>query len=558
MNTLPRWSKKSSVTLLACSLGVCAGAVGAQPATPAGQASVAPAASIDIRVWPQGADQSKLAPVRAALSKLGTPKSIEDVQAWSDQLTQIVRQSGYPIAQVLMTQDDWQRASQTNAWVFSVYLGNIERVMLENHSRVKDDRLQRLIEKALCGKAQVGASACALETKRLERATQLLQDVPGVRLGKAPEFAPGSGTGGIVVKFFVDERGKPSAFGAVLDNNGYSATGTTRLGGSFSGNNVLGMGEEYSVSLLTTDKGAWTGELAGSMPLGDNGTRLTGGLSRQQYGINISGTPLAGAATTAQVGVQYPWARGLDKNIWGGASLLRSRTETKFKAFDFGTQSDITAARFYLQANNGDRAQQLRTSTWAAQGAVTIGHQSNNDPQDVVTQRAGNYVKLTGAVQGRWMLGPAGDTFVTAGANAQWANRNLDPSEKMLAGGPSAVRAYRADEPSFDQGLMASVGVYKQFPIAAGHQLQVGTFVDAARGQINRKPWANWESSYIGVPDVTNMRTLAGYGVGVSWLTPIGATVSATVAKPFSFSSPSWVDPGKRPVQTWLTLSWDL
>ena len=81
-------------------------------------------------------------------------------------------------------------------------------------------------------------------------------------------------------------------------------------------------------------------------------------------------------------------------------------------------------------------------------------------------------------------------------------------------------------------------------------------FSDFAIGRVNHTPWAGWEHSYPGVA-VTNTRTLAGYGAGVDWLTPIGATVSASVSKPFGFSSPSWVEPGKKPLQYWLSVTWN-
>jgi hemolysin activation/secretion protein len=175
---------------------------------------------------------------------------------------------------------------------------------------------------------------------------------------------------------------------------------------------------------------------------------------------------------------------------------------------------------------------------------------------DAGPHRAGTYAKLAGQAFGRLTLESSGDLFATAGLNGQLASRNLDSSEQLVLGGPYAVRAYRADEGSADEGVILNLGLYKRFSIAKGHQIQFGPIMDFAIAQVNADPWAGWEQSYPGVPGVRNLRKLAGYGGEVDWLTPFGATLSASVARPFSFADSSWIDPGKKPVQYWLTLSW--
>jgi outer membrane protein assembly factor BamA len=146
--------------------------------------------------------------------------------------------------------------------------------------------------------------------------------------------------------------------------------------------------------------------------------------------------------------------------------------------------------------------------------------------------------------------------FLSGQANAQLANRNLDASEKLGVGGPNAVRAFRADEGSVDDGAVFNLGLYKRIPVATGHQVQFGIFSDFAIGRVNHNPWPFWESSYVGIPNVSNRRILSGYGLSLDWLTPIGATISASVSKAYGFSSTSWVDPGKKPLQYWLSVTW--
>ncbi|WP_232231992.1 ShlB/FhaC/HecB family hemolysin secretion/activation protein [Burkholderia sp. WSM2230] len=515
-------------------------------------------ADVAFKVIPAGSrdESTMITLLRDKAATLGNvPANLADVNRWSDRLTDALRQGGFPVVQVLMTDDDWRAAQKGAAPVFTVYPGRIRKIVVQNKSRVDDARLQRLISRALCHGDQVNG-VCMLSMPRLERATQLLQDVPGVAIEKAPQFSPGGGVGDIEVTFSIAAKGKPMQADLIMDNQGIESTGSYRFGVTASGNNYFGAGESYAFTLMGTDKKMWTGSLTGSVPIFDDGLRLTGGVTRQQYTIN-AGTPVAGVATTGQAGVLYPFMRGLDANVWGAASVLHSQAATTYKDYGFASHSTLDSVRFSVQADNGDRPQQLRTNILSGQAALTIGHQRNDDAAlDAGPHRAGNYAKLTGFGFGTYALTRSGNLFLTGRVNSQLASRNLDSSEKLTAGGPDAVRAYRADEVSFDEGVVINAGLYERFPVATGHQLQLGVFSDFAIGRVNHSPWANWEQSYVGVPGVTNTRTLAGYGASVDWLTPIGATVSASVSKPYGFSSASWVEPGKKPLQYWLSVTW--
>ncbi|SIT47134.1 conserved exported hypothetical protein [Paraburkholderia piptadeniae] len=543
-------------TLCAGSL-ILAGLVNAEPVATVSASPVAQA-PVTVKVVPAGGGDAIVVTqlMNAEISKLGSaPKTLDEVNRWSDVLTAAMRQGGFPIATVLMTDDDWRIAQNGGVAKFTVFPGRIRQITVKNKSRVADARLQRLITHALCGKETI-EGVCLLRTARLERTTELLQDVPGVAIESAPHFAPGADVGDANVVFSIAELGKPVSADLIMDNKGIPSTGSYRFGMTASANNYFRAGESYAFTLMATDKKMWTGSITGSMPILDDGLRVTGGFTRQQYSINTVAA-MTGVANVAQAGVLFPFTRGLDRNVWGGVSLLHSQTGVDMGPGYPSQHSKIDSVQLLMQADNGDRAKQLRTNIWSAQGALTLGHERNDSFADDVTHVSGNYAKLTANTFATYGLNPSGDLFLSGRVNGQLASRNLDASEKLGIGGPDAVRAYRADEGSLDDGAVVNLGLYKRIPVAVGHQLQAGVFTDFAYGRVNHSPWPNWELSYPGVPGVTNSRLLAGYGLSLDWLTPIGATVSASVSKPFGFSSPSWVDPGKKPVQYWLSVTWN-
>jgi hemolysin activation/secretion protein len=515
--------------------------------------------SVDFCVIPDAGanDVRVIRPIVKILGDLGEyPVDRQDVQKWSDRLSAALRQGGFPIGQVFMTEEDWKNAPHTGRYVFLVVPGRISGIDVKNTSRVSDARLQRVITEALCDVAVLGEDRmCLLESSRLERTTQLLQDIPGVAIAGAPKFSAGQQQFTTQVEFDLEEKGKPVQGGILLDNNGIAATGRARAGINVAGNNLFHAGDAYGFTLMDTRKHMRTGMASASTPLGYSGLRLAGSITRQQFTTN-SVTPIAGVSTVTQAGLQYPLTRGLDSNVWSSLWFLHNQSKVTYTDFDWGTRSTMNALQFSIQADNGDRAVQLRTDRWSTQTTLTLGHNSSTDPSNRVTQRTGNYMKLSGQVFGSYGLSRSGDLFVTGRIVGQLANRNLDGSEQLAMGGPYAVRAYRADEGSVDEGAVVNMGLYYRFPLATGHQLQVGGIVDTSYGYVNHSPWDGWNLSYVGVSGVKNSRRLSGYGLSTDWLTPWGVMLSFTVARPFGFSPTSWVDPGKTPNQYWLAATW--
>jgi hemolysin activation/secretion protein len=277
-----------------------------------------------LKIVPSGSPQE--AAVRASLNDAlregPPPRTLAEVEQRSARLTAALRQGGFAVGQVLMTQEDWQASTRTGQAVFTVFPGRVSEIEVENKSRMDSPRLQQLIAQALCGQPPeaLDTGACLFETRRFERATQLLQDLPGVALDGAPRFGPGRGVGDVKTSFAIAQKGDPYSFGVSVDDNGTAATGRVRGTVSVSANNYFGLGEDYSASVTGSTKGMWTGALSGSLPILSDGLRLTGGLTRQQYTVTSAGTTFTGTSNTAMLGLTYPFMRGLDANLWGGLS----------------------------------------------------------------------------------------------------------------------------------------------------------------------------------------------------------------------------------------------
>lgn len=101
----------------------------------------------------------------------------------------------------------------------------------------------------------------------------------------------------------------------------------------------------------------------------------------------------------------------------------------------------------------------------------------------------GNYQKL--AMTASRLQAITTTTSVSLSLSAQLASKNLDSSEKFLAGGIYGVRAYPQGEGAGDEGWLANIELRHHIM----DNLQAGVFYDAGRVDISRDPYIVEENS---------------------------------------------------------------
>ncbi|MGH7107921.1 MAG: ShlB/FhaC/HecB family hemolysin secretion/activation protein, partial [Acetobacteraceae bacterium] len=111
---------------------------------------------------------------------------------------------------------------------------------------------------------------------------------------------------------------------------------------------------------------------------------------------------------------------------------------------------------------------------------------------------------------------------VYLGAAGQWANRNLDPSQQMVVGGPGSVRGYDVDALSGAAGYQFTAELRHSFSRPWYGLWQAIAFMDAAHLRVDEKVFAPG-------PNAAN---LTSAGAGLSWTGPAQVQASLTAAAP--------------------------
>lgn len=339
----------------------------------------------------------------------------------------------------------------------------------------------------------------------VERKLLLLNDIPGVTARAA--FTPGATTGGadMVVSVAEDE---PLEVRTELNNHGAKSTGEVRLGLSLQFRDLFGWGDNTLARGLVSNKGGLvSGSLTSSVPVGGDGWRLGGSLSRLKYQLagEFRRAGATGQADTFGLDASFPLRRRADNNVYvrAGLDFKKLRDELQVLGLSTGKRNNTGEVGASFDYRDG----------W---GGVTAGNAAYTVGQlRVADNPRSEWQKLT--LQGVRQQAISGPWSLYARFSVQTSSVALDSSEKLGLAGANAVRAYAPGEVSVDHGGLASLELRYALDFLGG--TVVGSlFHDYGGGQINRSATLPGND-----PEIN------GTGLGLSW-TGSGFGINASIA----------------------------
>lgn len=477
---------------------------------PAGPTDTAPGARVTVKSFrllgvqliPEAEVQQVLAPW------VGQPASFADLRRAADAVAALYQRRGYLVRAYLPDQE--------------VQSGEVAIVVLEG--RLAGVRIDRADGATHIGDAQVQGYMTArqrvgepVRPEDIQRAISLLNDLPGVSASSLLE--PGTREGESVLVVAV--RDKPRWSGLVqADNTGAKASGEVRATVGLNLNSPLGRGDQAQL-LLNSSRDSHFGSLGYSAPIGYAGLRVGLNALALRYGYGLQGTRYSGDASGYGASLAYPLLRSERTNLNASLALDQKHFDNDVAGIPLNDKS-LRSATLSLY---GDRVDDVLGGglvqyglSWS-EGRLDLSGNAADLAADQVAngpRRDGRYRKLGWSLS-RLQRVTTADTLALI-ASGQFANRNLDSSEKFVATGAYGVRAYSSSEPAGDDASLLSVEWRHQFSDA----LTATVFHDRAR--IRRDHHQNTASL------APNRFSLAGSGLGVSWGRSSDAIVRATVA----------------------------
>ena len=472
------------------------------------------------------------------------------LDAVADRVSRYYRQQGYSVARAYIP----PHTSIEGVVQIAILEGKYALVNLRNTSVIDSDRLSKTIANNVCaGDTLAQCKNQVITDEPLERAVLLMRDLPGMTANVNLQAGATMGTSDLGI------HAKDTAAHAVsigFDNYGTKSTGVTRMSVNADFNNPAHNGDQLSLGITTTGTHSNSGNVSYSVPVDYSGMRVGASLARGFYrlGAGFENILSHGTSTSLNVFSSYPIirsvnrslyfravaeARAMDDNIDAGSILYSHKTASTVR---IGLNGDAID-------NFGGGGYNIYSINYVHGRIGISGNSVAADLAGANTQ--GDYSKLTYSIGRQQTI--AGATTLYSALNGQFAGaKNLDGSEQIGIGGPTAVRAY-AGEASGSTGAVGVIELrYTQPPtsleyIIPNALVTYGAFVDRGWVKIYRNTWQPSQAT-------TNTRALFGYGVSLTLQSKNFQLRGIYAVHPDS--QPSQVDPSSKE-QVWLQLGFN-
>lgn len=449
---------------------------------------------------------------------VGQSSSLKGLQRVGQKLEQWLRAKGLFMARAYVPQQD----IKGGVVELRVVEGRVEGVDIKRApgTRQSDDSLLAIVTGAI-------PAGAALEQEQLERGLLLANDLPAASVRAV--LVPGAEQGGVRVVVEA-AQGAVVSGNVELDNTGNRLTGAWRAVAALFVNDAYGGGDLWSMR-ITASQGTSFVRAGYTTPLGSDGWKAGLALIGSSYKLCCelpANTPDSdGAATSASAYVSYPLIRTRMRNLSAWFNLA-SRDFVNRQLGTASSDRNSTSFTIGLAGDASDLTGLLGLgayTTYSAQstsGQLDLDRVASDQAADAAqAQSQGRYAKWTGQVT--HLLRASKTAALYASVSAQWANKNLDSSEKFVLGGSQGVRAYPSGEGSGDQGWLLNA----EWRNDLAAQWGMVAFVDYGRVSLHHSPWGNWNISN---PNQDNSYALAGLGVSAVWTPQPRTQFTATLA----------------------------
>lgn len=349
----------------------------------------------------------------------------------------------------------------------------------------------------------------ALNLKRLDRALLIANDLPGVAVNGVLQAGKKSGETDVAIT--LKNKSRTSAV-ISSDNYGASSTGRARAVLDLTYGSPLKIGDKVNLSLLKSE-GVDYGRIAYNAPVSNNGLTVGVNASFLQYEVvarQLNSTQARGSSKSVGLEGRYPVVRTKQTNLYASSNFDHRNFRNKSTAAT--ADYDINTLAFGLVGDHFDQ--------WILNGAQNNGSLQltrGNNLNKVTDGSQGNFTKLNWAYNRNQFLMP--NYTLNIRTSGQFANKNLDSSQKFFIGGVNGVRAYPAAEGSGSSGYLASLELKRDLP----KNFALSGFYDL--GHVKQSQENHNET--LG----PNNLTYKGFGAQLSWQGPYQSTFSGVIAR---------------------------
>ena len=435
-------------------------------------------------------------PLQAAVASfLNRPLDYSQLQGAAAAVAEVYRKAGWVVRAYLPEQDIV--GGVVNIRIVEAVFGGT-KIEGAAPQRVSLARIQAILN----AHQKVGEF---LNADELDRALLVAGDLPGVGVSGTLRDGARPGETDLVLRVTdaLPIKGNVSA-----DNNGSRSTGTSRLNADLYFNSLLGQGDQISSSFILSEGSNYL-RVEATFPVGPKGWRVGANTSALTYRIvapEFAALNATGSSYSGGIEANYPLIRTQQQNLYFNANADHKTYDNQSN----GAVSSHYNANTVSLGLSGNRVDNLggggsnNASAVMTMGQLDLGGSPNQAADAASARTEGVFNKLHYSLSRQQVLDNNWSLY--AALSGQWADTNLDSSEKFYLGGASGVRAYPANEVGGAIGQLFNLEVRRRMP----QGFTLSGFYDYGQVDVNRN------NDFTGALLANNL-VLRGAGLALDW-----------------------------------------
>jgi hemolysin activation/secretion protein len=434
---------------------------------------------------------------------VGTSVGFADLEQAAERVSRYYRKHGYVVARAYLPEQELR----DGVVQIAVLEGHIGRVIIENHSRVRDSVIAARVD---------GLQGRLVREEDINAKLRLVYDLTHTGPGPEATLNPGANVG--ETDLVLQPPPGPLVSGSVaLNNYGNPFTGANQLSGELDFNSPAHLGDLLSLQGTEglrgrlDEPGLGTYKVSYQVPASASGLLLGANYAHVHYrlGGDFEALDANGTADTWLAFASHPLLVGRTYSVHAQLSYQESDLQDRIESPATITDKTSRIGTLALTSEWQD--------AWAGGGANAASVSYNLGRLHIESPEALAIDAATAQTAGKfqtWNLNLtrlqqlSAHTALNIAFAGQKADKNLDSSQKLILGGPYGIQDYPQGEAPGDSGYLVNAELrYDLTGQWIGGHTQLLGLADTGRVNINQDPFAAG----------TNHRELSSAGAGLNW-----------------------------------------
>lgn len=429
--------------------------------------------------------------------KIGKTLTLADLQKLTQDITTYYQSEGYAYSRAYLP----AQTLADGVVEIAILEAKYDRIQIKNNSNTSDKLIENILSPLQSGQV--------IEAPLLQQQLMILGSLNGINTRNVMSAGRYLGTSDLTI--YVEDAKKVAAY-VGMDNFGNEYTREWRLNAGASAFNILGLGDELAVNMMSSIDLNFA-RLSYEAMLNGSGTRLGASYSYLDYDLikEYKDLDAVGTAQQASVWVSQPVLLNNQTEVVLAAQYDFKRLEDDIRVADLYRHRDIHVGKIRLDVAQRDDFAGGGLTKFSVSSDFGYVNYKNNAAKssDLATANTQGGFRTAALNVSRLQNLGGSSTQLYTELRAQYSPDNLDTAQQFTVGGVSGIAGYQNSVLSGSAGYYALAELKQNLHHSNNHLISAKIYIDTAKIKRQATTWKGLSGN--------NQEQIHSAGLGLNW-----------------------------------------